>query len=67
MSRISTYLDEGAGVVTSRADVHYVVTDFGVAELYGKTLAERARALIKIAHPRFREELEAGAKKRHLL
>ena len=45
VSRISTYLDEGAGVVTSRADVHYVVTEFGVADLYGKTLRERARAL----------------------
>ncbi len=67
VSRISTYLDEGAGVVTSRADVHYVVTEFGVADLYGMTLRERARALIGIAHPKFREELEEGAKKRRLL
>ena len=56
-----------AGVVTSRADVHYVVTEFGVANLHGKTLRERALALIDIAHPKFREELEAGAKKRRLI
>ncbi len=67
VSRISTYLDEGAGVVTSRADVHYVVTEFGVADLHGRTLRERARALIGIAHPKFREELEAGARKRRLI
>jgi acetyl-CoA hydrolase len=66
VSRINTYLDEGAGVVTSRADVHYVVTEFGVADLHGKTLRERARALIEIAHPKFREELEKGARKRRL-
>src|SRR5574341_340863 len=67
ISRISTYLDEGAGVVTSRADVHYVVSEFGIADLHGKTLRERAKALINIAHPKFREELEEGAKKRRLL
>jgi acetyl-CoA hydrolase len=67
VSRISTYLDEGAGVVTSRADVHFVVTEFGTADLYGKTLRERARALIRIAHPKFREELEQGAQKRRLV
>lgn len=67
ISRISTYLDEGAGVVTSRADVHYVVTEFGIADLHGKTLRERAKALINIAHPKFREELEEGAKKRKLI
>jgi len=67
ISRISTYLDEGAGVVTSRADVHYVVTEFGIADLHGKTLRERAKALINIAHPKFREELEQGARKRRLL
>ena len=66
VSRISTYLDEGAGVVTSRADVHYVVTEFGVADLHGKTLRERAQALIGIAHPKFREELEQGARQRRL-
>jgi 4-hydroxybutyrate CoA-transferase len=67
VSRINAYLDEGAGVVTSRADVHYVVTEFGVADLHGKSLRERALALIEIAHPRFREELERGARKRRLL
>jgi 4-hydroxybutyrate CoA-transferase len=67
VSRISTYLDPGAGVVTSRADVHYVATEFGVAELHGKTLRERAKALISIAHPKFREELERGASQRRLL
>jgi 4-hydroxybutyrate CoA-transferase len=67
VSRISTYLDEGAGVVTSRADVHYVATEFGVADLHGRTLRERARALCDIAHPRFREELERGAHQRRLL
>jgi acetyl-CoA hydrolase len=67
VSRISTVLDEGAGVVTSRADVHYVVTEFGVADLFGKTLRERAKALIGIAHPKFRDELEAGARRRRLL
>ncbi len=66
-SRICTYLDEGAGVVTSRADVHYVVTEFGVADLHGKSLRERAHALIAIAHPRFREELERGARQRRLV
>jgi acetyl-CoA hydrolase len=67
LSRITTVLDEGAGVVTSRADVHDVVTEFGVADLFGKTLRERAKALIGIAHPKFREELEAGARRRRLL
>jgi len=67
VSRISTVLEEGAGVVTSRADVHYVVTEFGVADLFGKTLRERANALIGIAHPKFRDELEAGARRRRLL
>lgn len=67
LSRITTVLDEGAGVVTSRADVHDVVTEFGVVDLFGKTLRERAKALIGIAHPKFREELEAGARRRRLL
>ncbi|MGE0711902.1 MAG: acetyl-CoA hydrolase/transferase family protein [Planctomycetota bacterium] len=58
-SRIVTTLAAGAGVVTSRADVHTVVTEWGVAELYGKGLPARAEALIAIAHPRFRDELSA--------
>ena len=53
VSRIVPVLEPGAGVVTSRADVHYVVTEYGIAYLHGKTLRERAEALIAIADPRF--------------
>jgi acyl-CoA hydrolase len=67
MSRIVPYLKEGAGVVTSRADVHWVVTEHGVANLFGKNLRERVEALIGIADPRFQEDLEAAAKERKLL
>ena len=67
MSRIVPFLKQGAGVVTSRADVHYVVTEHGAANLFGKNLRERAEALIGIADPRFREELERAAKERKLL
>jgi acyl-CoA hydrolase len=67
LSRIVPILSPGAGVVTTRGDVHYVVTEFGVADLYGKTLRARARALIAIAHPGFRAELERAAWERHLL
>jgi acyl-CoA hydrolase/ribosomal protein S18 acetylase RimI-like enzyme len=56
-SRILPFLREGAGVVTSRGDVHYVVTEFGIATLRGRSLRERALELIQIAHPRFREQL----------
>jgi acyl-CoA hydrolase len=66
-SRIVPLLKPGAGVVTTRGDVHYVVTEFGVAHLYGKTLRQRARALIDIAHPRFRESLEDAARERRVL
>ncbi|MCX7612309.1 MAG: 4-hydroxybutyrate CoA-transferase [Ignavibacterium sp.] len=62
ISRIVPTLKTGAGVVTSRGDVHYVVTEFGIAELHGKSIQERARALINIAHPNFREELERYAR-----
>ncbi len=62
VSRIVPQLKPGAGVVTSRGDVHYVVTEYGVAYLYGKTIQERAKALIAIAHPDFREELSKYAK-----
>lgn len=62
ISRISATLNTGSGVVTSRADVHYVVTEFGIAQLYGKTLKERARALISIAHPDFSAQIEADCK-----
>jgi acyl-CoA hydrolase len=57
VSRIAPVLDPGAGVVTSRADVHYVVTEYGIAYLHGKTLRQRAEALIAIADPKFRDEL----------
>lgn len=67
MSRIQPFLKEGAGVVTSRADVHYVVTEFGAVNLFGKNLRERAEALISIAHPDFQAELEAQARDRNLL
>jgi 4-hydroxybutyrate CoA-transferase len=67
LSRIVDTLVEGSGVVTSRADVHYVVTEFGVAALHGRSLRERALALIGVAHPDFREELRAAARARKLL
>jgi acyl-CoA hydrolase len=67
VSRITPFLNRGAGVVTSRADVHYVVTEFGAANLFGKNVRERAEALIRIAHPKFQEELERAAKERKLL
>jgi acyl-CoA hydrolase len=67
VSRIVPFLKQGAGVVTSRADVHYVVTEHGVANLFGLNLRERAEALIEIADPRFRDELIQAAKERKLL
>jgi acyl-CoA hydrolase len=57
VSRIVPRIQSGAGVVTTRADVHYVVTEYGVANLHGKNVRQRAEALIQIAHPKFREEL----------
>jgi acyl-CoA hydrolase len=65
-SRIVPSLREGAGVVTTRAHVRTVVTEWGVADLFGASLAERARALIAIAHPDFREELTQAARRFHL-
>ncbi len=62
-STIVSHLDEGAGVILSRADVHYVVTEWGVAYLHGKTIRERALELICIAHPNFRQILLEEAKK----
>lgn len=61
ISRIVPTLKPGAGVVTTRNHVHYIATEYGIAYLYGKTIKERARALIKIAHPDFQEELERRA------
>ena len=62
ISRIVPTLSTGAGVVTSRADLHYVVTEYGIANLHGKNMKDRVKALIEIAHPSFREELERGAR-----
>ncbi len=67
VSRIVAELAPGAGVVTTRGHVHTVVTEFGVAELHGRTVRERARALINIAHPDFRDDLRAEATRVHLL
>jgi 4-hydroxybutyrate CoA-transferase len=66
-SKIVPYLKQGAGVVTTRADVHFVVTQYGVAYLHGKDLRERALALIGVAAPEFRDELERAAKERKLI
>ena len=66
-SRIVPFLQEGAGVITTRGHVRTVVTEWGVAELFGKTLGERARELIGIAHPDFRDELTSAARERRLI
>ncbi|WP_456377084.1 acetyl-CoA hydrolase/transferase family protein [Lutibacter sp.] len=58
ISRIVPFLNPGAGVVTTRAHVHYIVTEYGVANLYGKTIKQRLNELIKIAHPEHRESIE---------
>ena len=62
ISRIVPKLTEGAGVVTTRGDVHYVVTEYGIAYLHGKSIRQRVLALINIAHPKFRNELLQAAK-----
>ncbi len=67
VSRIVAMLMRGAGVVTSRNHVHYVVTEYGVADLYAKTIRQRAKALIGIAHPQFREQLANEAKQLNYL
>jgi acetyl-CoA hydrolase len=67
ITRIVPALKEGAGVTTSRNHVHYVVTEFGVAELYGKSIRQRALNLINVAHPKFRDELTAWAKNHHYI
>ncbi|MEO5978602.1 MAG: acetyl-CoA hydrolase/transferase C-terminal domain-containing protein [Chryseolinea sp.] len=60
-SRIASFLKPGAGVVTTRAHAHYIVTEYGIAYLYGKNMRQRAKALIDIAHPNHREALEKAA------
>ena len=64
ISKIVPYIDEGAAVTTSRNDVDYIVTEYGIAPLKGRNLKDRARMLIEIAHPDFREELKAAFEKR---
>ena len=67
VSKIVPVLKEGAGVTTTRAHVHFVATEYGVVDLYGKNLRQRAKALISIAHPDHREALEREARERQLL
>jgi 4-hydroxybutyrate CoA-transferase len=67
VSRITTQLKAGAGVVTTRYDVHYVATEYGIVDLWGRSIAERVQALVSIAHPNFREELMAYARNQHYI
>ncbi len=67
VSRIVPYIREGAGITLTRGDIHYVVTEYGIAYLHGKNIRERALELISIAHPKFRPWLIMEAKKRHLI
>ena len=64
MTKIKPVLTEGAGVVTTRFQTNYVVTEYGCVSLRGKNLAERAKLMISIAAPEFREELERAAAER---
>jgi ribosomal protein S18 acetylase RimI-like enzyme len=66
-SRIVPFLQEGAGVTLSRGDIHYIVTEYGIAYLHGKNIRERAMDLIAIAHPKFREQLIRKARDRNLI
>lgn len=67
MTKIKPILTPGAAVTTSKNEVDYIVTEYGVAHLRGKTASERAKALIQIAHPKFRDELRSEARKMHLI
>lgn len=67
VSKITHMLKQGAGVVTTRNHIRFIVTEYGVAELYGKTIRQRAQALINVAHPDFREQLTKQAKELHYL
>ena len=67
LSRIVPQLKPGAGVVTPRAEVHYIVTEYGAVDLWGMTISQRVKALISIAHPDFREALTAYAREQHYL
>ena len=65
VSRIVSHLSEGAGVATTRGDVNFVITEYGIAELMGKSISQRVMELSQIAHPKFRKDLVAVAKTRH--
>jgi acetyl-CoA hydrolase len=67
LSRIVSTLKPGAGVVTTRNHVRYIITEYGIADLYGKSFRQRAKALINISHPKFRDELTAEAKSLHYI
>ncbi len=67
ISKITPFIDHGAAVTTSRQDADYVVTEYGIAELKGRTLKQRARNLINIAHPQFRDELASEFERRFLI
>jgi RimJ/RimL family protein N-acetyltransferase len=67
VSRIVSHLSEGAGVATTRGDVNFVITEYGIAELQGKSIYQRVMELAQIAHPKFREQLIIVAKKRHYI
>jgi len=67
LSKIAPLLKHGAGVVTTRNHVRYIVTEYGVADLYGKTIRERATQLVNIAHPDFREDLTKQAQELHYI
>jgi acetyl-CoA hydrolase len=67
VSRIVAELKPGAGVVTTRGDVHFVVTEYGIADLFGRSVRERTRSLIQVAHPAFRESLESDARRLNYL
>ena len=67
VSRIVPFLSEGAGVTLNRGDIHYVVTEYGIAYLHGKNIRERAMELISIAHPKFRRDLIQEAKRQNLI
>ena len=64
VSKITPFLKQGAGVTTTRAHMHYVATEYGVVNIFGKNLQQRAKALISIAHPDHREALEKAAYER---
>ena len=67
VSRIVPFLTPGSQVSTSKNDVDHIVTEYGIAKLRGRTLGQRVRALIAIAHPKFRDELTFAARKQNIL